>query len=271
MTKFRLKLALILMVVFMALPAQAATDFKHLVVFGDSLSDNGIDDGYGYYRYSNGKVWPEYLAEMMKSESLDDRAWSGALSGVGNYNSNAKDWSGLLWQVEGYTPDTSPEETLAVVQIGLNDLHDPGMEIAPEQVVGNVIKALGLLAEKGIRNIMVWNLHTGVTMPGYVDEKYQWYSYYKDSKDKAYAQFAGFNALIGPAVADFAAQHPDVKITLFDADAAITEIAKNFENTTEAWHDTKFYPKKGGWFWYDHWHFMTEVHHYLAEKIHAAL
>ncbi len=250
--------------------SQAKT-FPHLVVFGDSLSDNGIDDGNGFMRKSNGKVWPEYLAEMMGAKTVDVRAWSGAMSGLGNYSPNAKDWSGLLWQVQKYTPSTVMDETLVVVEIGTNDLHDPDTKVTPAQVVENVMKALEGLSSKGVKHLMLWNLNASLVSPGYTDEKYQWFDYYKNKKDAATEQFRQFNLLIVDAVDDFNKKQKSMQVILFDADAAVAEIAKQFKNTTTPWYDTKYFPEKGGWFWFDHWHYMTETHKYLAEHIFQAL
>ena len=80
-------------VVFMALTASAvASSFSALVVFGDSLSDNGnlySLIGYPpapYYegRFSNGPVSSEQLAANL-GVPLYDFAVGGATSGVGNY------------------------------------------------------------------------------------------------------------------------------------------------------------------------------------------
>ena len=248
-----------------------AKSFQHLVVFGDSLSDNGIDDGHGFLRYSNGKVWPEYLAERIGAKTVDVRAWSGAMSGMGNYNSNAKDWSGLLWQVREYTPTTAMDETLIIAEIGTNDLHDPDMKITPKQVVGNVVKALEQLSSKGVKHLMLWNLNTTLVPPGYTDKKYEWFEYYKTKKDAAIEQFGQFNLLIQNAVADFNKRDKSIQVILFDANSAVAEIAKEFTNTTTPWKGTKFYPKKGEWFWFDHWHFMTETHKYLSDYVFKAL
>jgi phospholipase/lecithinase/hemolysin len=51
----------VLMVLSSSAAARAQPTFDHLVIFGDSLSDSGNAG-----RYSNGPVWVEQLAEMLK-------------------------------------------------------------------------------------------------------------------------------------------------------------------------------------------------------------
>ena len=51
----------VLMVLSSSAAAQEQPTFDHLVIFGDSLSDSGNAG-----RYSNGPVWVEQLAEMLK-------------------------------------------------------------------------------------------------------------------------------------------------------------------------------------------------------------
>ena len=102
-----------LWIILFALPLLAQNSgIEHLVVFGDSHSDNGFDDGHGFESYSNGKVWPEYLADSLRVKTLDVRAWGGAFSGMGNEGNNAKDWSGLLWQVQEYNSYIELNKTL---------------------------------------------------------------------------------------------------------------------------------------------------------------
>ena len=134
---------ILLMVLFLCLPHGAsAGQFKNIIAFGDSISDNAFDDGHGFRRYSNGKIWVEHLGDMLGSEFVEVRAWGGAMSGKGNYNGAAKDWSGLLWQIDQYTPSTNMDETLFTIEIGVNDLHDPSKKIPPKQVVDNLLKAM---------------------------------------------------------------------------------------------------------------------------------
>jgi lysophospholipase L1-like esterase len=241
--------------------------FEHLVVFGDSHSDNGFDDGHGFESYSNGKVWPEYLADSLRVKTLDVRAWGGAFSGMGNEGSNAKDWSGLLWQVQEYNSYIELNKTLVIVEIGFNDLHDPVYKISPTQVVDNIINALKILSSKGIKHVIVWNVNINPMPPAFTYNKYPSYKYYNKEIKFAKKQFEEFNSLIRSAVIRFNADQKNTKTYLWDAEKEITEIAENFEDTITIYKNSKFYPKKGKWFWFDEWHFMTETHHYVANRI----
>ena len=193
----------------------AAGPFSALIAFGDSLSDNGFENGHGFFRYANGRVWPEFLAGLLGVDKLEVRAWSGATSGVGNHEPNARDWSGLLWQVERYRPDTDMTKTLVNVQIGFNDLHDPDQGIAPATVTDHLVKALAMLAERGVRRLVVWNLHETPVCPGYTDEAYEKYAYFRDRKDTVYRNIAEFNRLLAPALDAFERAHPDVELFFF--------------------------------------------------------
>ncbi|PAV61922.1 hypothetical protein WR25_19039 isoform B [Diploscapter pachys] len=98
-------------------------DFRctHFVVFGDNLSDDGteaVGESHGFLRNSNGKVWPEYVNDILQCDQYTNYAYSGAKSGVDNfYFSN---WSGVAWQVSRYieTNPYSSEEPLVILQTG---------------------------------------------------------------------------------------------------------------------------------------------------------
>ncbi len=241
--------------------------FRHIVLFGDSLSDNGFEDGHGFKRSSNGRVWSEYLSEMLGTQSTSIRAWSGATSGIGNYYEEAKDWSGLLWQIENFQAMAGIGETLAIIQIGTNDLHDPDLNIKPQTVIANIVQSLTNLLQKGIKQAIVWNLNTSVTSPAYTDESYEMYDYYKEKMSTAYERFVEFNQLIPQAIEGFNSQQSHMNVVLFDVNRVIGRISTRFKNLTTPWLDIRYYPEKSGWFWYDHWHYMTETHHYLAESV----
>uniref|UniRef100_A0A183U3R9 Sinapine esterase n=1 Tax=Toxocara canis TaxID=6265 RepID=A0A183U3R9_TOXCA len=74
-----------------------------LTVFGDSLSDDGIEvdeNSHGFVRNSNGPVWPEYLNKMLACDKYVNYAHSGAKSGYDNVYFSG--WSGVLWQIESF-------------------------------------------------------------------------------------------------------------------------------------------------------------------------
>ena len=244
---------------------------QHLIVFGDSLSDNGFDNVHGFQRYSNGKVWPEYLAKNMAFRTLDVRAWGGATSGMGNYRRKANEWSGLLWQIQNYAPVTDMESTLVVIEIGTNDLHDPSMNISPSQVVNNLSNGLKQLNSKRVKHIILWNLNSNIEFPGYIDKEYLQFDYYNTQHELAKKSFEDVNKLIDELICHFNANQKELNIALFDVNSFIKDISTQFENITTPWLDTDCYPKKMGWLWFDHWHFMTETHSYIADHLFESL
>jgi phospholipase/lecithinase/hemolysin len=140
-----------------------AGPFNVIVVFGDSLSDNGNlllipdqpkPDPTLYYqgRLSNGPVWVEYLADAQHlNVSLTDRALGGAMS-------DSLIPPGLIEQVPAYiTAEGSPlsAKALFIVWIGGNDyLHGDGDSQA---TVNNIKDALEQLAQAKAMNILYRN------------------------------------------------------------------------------------------------------------------
>ncbi len=84
-----------------------AVTCEHVIVFGDSLSDDGAEaegPSHGFNRYSNGPVWPEYLKNMLECANYDNFAYAGATSGMDNFYFPG--WSGVLWQVTNFLSAT---------------------------------------------------------------------------------------------------------------------------------------------------------------------
>ncbi len=245
--------------------------FQGIVAFGDSLTDNGFDGENGFYRATNGKVWVEYLAELCGGLPLDVRAWCGAMSGVGNYNREARNWSGLLWQVDRYQPSPRSGSTLFTIEIGTNDLHDPANGVTPEQVNANMVTAVRRLAALGARYFLLWNTFAELDCPGYSDPASGEYLRYRGKRQTAQRLLGRFNRLLQQSVTRLAAEYPDRWFVFFDFNAAMKRIVPRFANLTTPWLGTYRYPHPGRWLWYDHWHFMTEAHRALAEDIHRLL
>src|SRR5437588_8056906 len=100
-------MAILLAIAFSASPAANADKYRRLVVFGDSLSDNGnlfALTGFPpapYYmgRFSNGPVWVEDLAQYL-DVPLDDYAFGGANTDATNINGP---FPGILAQIGNST------------------------------------------------------------------------------------------------------------------------------------------------------------------------
>ena len=231
---------------------------KRILTFGDSFSDNGFSNGCGYNRLSNGRVWVEYLAELLGS-SLEDRAWCGATSGMGNA-SGPEDWSGLSWQVDTYQSDGHNEDTLCTLLIGINDIYE-GKGNA-QTVVSNILQALETLVSKGVHNFLVGSVPDISDAPAYVQE-------YAEVKDCVHDAVLDINSRLIEVFFEnggFAARYPDVKVNFLDA----YEIFKSFVSdgsftvTDKPWNGTYTEPQSNGFLWWDDWHPMTEAHRKLA-------
>jgi phospholipase/lecithinase/hemolysin len=140
---------------------------NQLNVFGDSLSDVGQvfratgemyppNPPYFQGRYSNGRVWVEYLAERLhlSSRQTNNFAYGGATTGS-DRNSLVP---GLLTQVQLFTKTHQQPNpnALYVLWAGANDyLQGVSNATVP---VENLARAITSLADVGAKNILVANL-----------------------------------------------------------------------------------------------------------------
>ena len=141
-----------------SMPATVSA-YSGMVVFGDSLSDNGPADGYGLRISSNGRVWADYLAERL-GVALLDMAHSSAATNYHPATGSAR-W-GFCWQIEKYLGTKGPitADTLHVIWIGGNDLlkraGDP--RVAIDKAVANIVYGIERLVGAGAKHILVMNL-----------------------------------------------------------------------------------------------------------------
>lgn len=143
----------------------ARTAFSMVVTFGDSLSDNGnlyaMTGGAAppapYYwngRFSNGPVWPEYVADRL---GLSDRHLNYAVGGAST--------SAILGQVGQYAASLgggpADPDALYLLNGGANDLLGiaPGDNPVPVLVgaITNLGTAVGWLQALGAKHIVVMN------------------------------------------------------------------------------------------------------------------
>ena len=208
-----------------------------LYVFGDSLSDMGtgfrITGGmyppnpiYYQGRYSNGRVWVEYLAERLKlpSERVSNFAYGGATTGSSSLV------PGLLAQVQSFTQahQRPNPDALYVLWAGANDyLQGASSATIP---VENLTGAIATLANVGAKKLLVANLPDLGQLPA----------------TRTSANSASLTALtqahnqgLRRALKVLSQQHSDLKIATLDANTlylkAITKKAAfGFTNVTIA-------------------------------------
>jgi len=164
---FAIALTLLAFMTSLVFSAQQPEPINQLYVFGDSLSDVGTvfratggmypsNPTYYQGRYSNGRVWVEYLALRLhlSSKQTNNFAYGGATTGS-NGNSLVP---GLLTQVQSFTQthqQTNPN-ALYVLWAGANDyLQGVSSATVP---VENVTGGIASLAGVGAKKILVANL-----------------------------------------------------------------------------------------------------------------
>jgi outer membrane lipase/esterase len=164
--------------------AARASEFSNIVVFGDSLSDNGnIPKLFGinvpaapYYdnRFSNGPVYAEYLNGLLgvPAANFTDYAIGGAQAGSGNIGGLPN--AGVVQEIGRYLASGAhaTSRDLVVVWAGANDYFGalPGILALPAAqqtaalqtqvgtTVGNIVADVTRLAQNGITNFIVPNL-----------------------------------------------------------------------------------------------------------------
>ena len=153
-----------------------STDISHLVVFGDSLSDNGNlfrftgqpAPPYWEGRFSNGPTYAEQLANELGAH-LDDLAFGGATASGTSPVANPspinlpEQIAGYLLQLHGRR---APADTTAVINIGNNDyinyLESGGSTLTIPELVRSVTKsienAIDVLTAVGVEKIALFTL-----------------------------------------------------------------------------------------------------------------
>ncbi len=158
---------------------------QSIVVFGDSLSDNGnkyqayqipVSPPYWHGRYSNGPVWVENLAfqfnlipnpileaDYPKTRNFQDYAMGDATASD-KYLNPAEQSHSLMQQLKEYQTDThaSPSDTLAIIWIGSNDYKNTSCRSSPfictKEIIRTQKQFIERLYEFGIRHFLILSL-----------------------------------------------------------------------------------------------------------------
>lgn len=264
---------MLLLVAFFASNCFAAS-FDEIVIFGDSLSDNGnlvfIEDQpepdqelYYQGRFSNGPVWVEYLADAQHlNVPLTDRALGGA-------QSDGFVPPGVIQQVITYvtTNDAPSPNTLFAIWIGGNDYLNGDEDF--QTVVSNINDAMDRLAQFGTLNLLVLNLPDLGAIPATLGSP---------EAPEATAFSNDFNAGLADMLDRFKAEHPEIQVFEFDVFSFAMSVrddpaAYGFVNATEPSPNFEV-PNNfdgAGYVFWDERHPTTSMHGLIADQVFALL
>ena len=276
---------------FLMIPSSAfALKYKHIVAFGDSLSDHYNLSTYittAREAMTNGDVWVEYLSRELNA-TLDNNAFIGAMTSKHLYDniqaisdSGAIPQFGLIGQIDNYIKEAhefNPDETLFSVWIGSNNLikYSKGEfgNITPEQMISNAMVDIGTAVTKlfniGATQFIFMNLPDIGKSP--------WYSRgTPEQVADATAMSLGYNDALMNTINQLFMDKPGVKLYSINMVQVMEDlIEKNiFPNITDTYKvldadgyptDASNEPAENYLFW-DGVHPTTKAHAYFADVV----
>ena len=237
-------------------------NFKNIVAFGDSFTDNGYINGQGFNRDTNGYVWVEYLAKMIECQNVDNRAWGGARTDNGHYL--GFDWSGFNWQIDNYDTTTSLDETLYTVWIGVNDYWDNKDD--PSNSVMNIKTGLNKLIEKGGKHFVVFN-NFDLTMSLGYGPNTEYHTLIPEVRKLTKRFNSELSSMLFDTTSGLVQSHPEIKIYYIDIYTFMNELVDKNQFNSKPWKGTYKFPDPKEYLWYDEWHPMTSCHKQIAELV----
>lgn len=268
-----------LLIFLIAAPCVASeTEFSNIVIFGDSLSDDGnlyaqtkglVPDARQYYegRFSNGPVWVEYLADKLQIDgSFYNYAYGGA-------STDSLAPPGLSSQIDNFLT-RSPFSTnlransLSIIWIGANEFliyNRKDYKSSSE----NIADCLEALAAHGIGHILVLNLPN----LGAIPKMNKLQSTYSDYEGRSIS----FNNELEDIISKFKDQHPYTRVYFFNVFTIFKDIVSNpqkygFANAADVcpnFYINDNYLNDGRYVFWDDVHPTTEAHMLLASKVAA--
>ncbi len=217
----------------------AATPIKNVVIFGDSLSDNGnlyefmnrqLPQSPPYYegRFSNGPVWIEHLIASYFPDNpapyLHDYAFGGAGVSAGEEDDEVLFTLGR--QIKTYLKehnDKASDDSLFIVWIGANNyLAAPEEEEQTLQDVNTgIAHGLQILVENGAKHILVLNIpDLGRTPAATEFGSIELLTYFSDRH----------NDMLLKTVENFKQTYSDVDWIYFDMHKAFNEVLERAED-----------------------------------------
>ncbi len=242
-----MKIIFIAFALFCSMQA-SATSLNKIVVFGDSLSDNGnlyeymkhqlpISPPYFDGRFTNGPVWVELLAQMYyPSDSnlhLLDYAFGGAGVTVGDGDDEDEPLFTLRSEIDSYLlahQDKADPNSLFVIWMGSNNyLAIPDdVDTAVDDVNRGMITSIQRLIDKGAKHMMVVNVPDLGKTPAALDF---------DAVDLLTELTTKNNVVLEKNVMVFQENNPGVQWFFFDVNSLLGDMLTNpsqygFSNVT---------------------------------------
>ena len=235
----------------------SATSYSNFVAFGDSLTDNGTNDGYGIKVDSDGSVWTDYLANSSHlNTSLVDFACVGATTGTDNPSQTQDPDSGIQSQVNTYLDLTSSNissSTLISLWGGADDLFQ---NRSYSTAISNIGAEIQQLASAGGKNFLMLNLPNIGATPYFQENE-------PGEASAATAWCQAFNAGLASEISNLQSQYPTDNFYTFNV--------YNFFNQITADPTAYGFANESAIYWTDGLHPSTETHSLIADDIYAEL
>ncbi|WP_131781006.1 GDSL family lysophospholipase PlaA [Legionella gresilensis] len=280
-----------------------ANELNNVVVFGDSLSDNGnlyedmhhrIPQSPPYYegRFTNGPVWIEqltnsYFPNQVKSHLLDYAFGGAAIS-------DNTDDDDILYtlnrEIKTYligNDNKASGQSLFVIWIGGNNyLALPEDEVEANRIVVNgITQGIERLVKAGAQHILLLNLPDLGKGPA---------ARQLNAEEKLTRLSKRHNELLGGSLKELKIKYPHVQFLYFDTDRAVNKLLDSpaeygFTNTLDTCYDVLIdeVSKKStllmaakaakidttceGYLFFDPVHPTTVAHRLIADEVRAML
>lgn len=235
----------------------AAMPLNKMVVFGDSLSDNGnlyeylkhqlpVSPPYFSGRFTNGPVWVELLMKAYYpangKEHLFDYAFGGA--GVMENDDVGDDLFTLHREIDSYflaNHDKADAQSMYVIWIGSNNylgVPDDNEKVLAEVSLG-IQHSLERLIKKGAKHLTLVNLPNLGVIPAARDF---------DAVEKLTYLSTQHNKILEKMIIDFQKQYSDVQFIYLDINTTFEDLMVNpekygFSNVTDTCYEDASFKK----------------------------
>ncbi len=264
--------AAVLLLAGQGLMFAGAAPFSQIVVFGDSVSDNGNlynlsgktyppSPPYWQGRFSDGPVWVEYRAENLGVALLEDYAVAAATSGHDGIPGIGGVHDQLAMYFAIHQGKADPD-ALYVVWAGHNDIFTipPGSDINPPLTafVNNTVESITDLWSAGARHIFVPNIADVGKCPSVIS---------LGLGAPTSAGVALFNQALASALAELAKEGiPTVSMDAFGFFDYVTKHPEQYGFSNVTGQGLLLYPAAAtGYVFWDDTHTTTQFHKACAQ------